>query len=298
MGPKWESDSSSSHQQDRHVDFSSPSPSESHSPLSLSDNDDSVLNEAKSSRKALTEDDVIAIFSAGNFRPGSSTVKLWARGQILALSRIFKVTPKTIRDIWNRRTWRGVTSRLILKSQQAVMEHGFRIEACHSRCTSEARAAQTSSHANQTRCFMSGNSNFAMWQVDVETRFLPCNINLHDKPLYPPHNTSAFGYDHACAATSIQHQQPRWPVDSPPPSSVSSQHSGLLNMPAPPCTSQWPGDALLLAAATSLADPSVWEGQPIAGSSGCGGELSASRTTSAAGAGEEEDPFARDWAFW
>ncbi len=120
---------------------------------------------------------------------------------------------------------------------------------------------------------MSGNSNFGMWQVD----------------------TSVFGYDHAWAATSIQHQQPRWPVDFPHPSSVSSQHSGLLNMPAPPCTSQWPGDALLLAAATSLADPSVCDEQPIAGSSGCGGELSASCTTLAA---EEEDPFARDWAFW
>ncbi len=65
-------------------------------------------------RRILTEDDVIAIFSAGKLRTGTSTVQTWERGQILALSRKFNVTPKTIRDIWNRRTWRDVTSRLIL----------------------------------------------------------------------------------------------------------------------------------------------------------------------------------------
>jgi hypothetical protein len=68
-------------------------------------------------RRILTEEDAIAIFSAGKPRTGTSTVKIWARGQILELSRKFNVTPKTIRDIWNRRTWRDVTLRLIVANK-------------------------------------------------------------------------------------------------------------------------------------------------------------------------------------
>jgi hypothetical protein len=64
-------------------------------------------------KKILLEADVIAIFLAGKLQEGTSIVTMQNRGQILALSREYHVTPKTIRDIWNRRTWRSVTSRLI-----------------------------------------------------------------------------------------------------------------------------------------------------------------------------------------
>ena len=64
-------------------------------------------------RRSLSEDDVIAIFLAGKPCEGTSKMTMQNRGQILALSREFNVTPKTIRDIWNRRTWRSVTSRVI-----------------------------------------------------------------------------------------------------------------------------------------------------------------------------------------
>jgi hypothetical protein len=84
--------------------------------FSPDDSSDNKLEKTKTSRRVLTEDEVIAIFSAGKLRPGASTVKIWARGQILALAKKFNVTPKTIRDIWNRRTWRGATSRLILEN--------------------------------------------------------------------------------------------------------------------------------------------------------------------------------------
>lgn len=63
--------------------------------------------------KVLREEDVIKIFTAGKPRKGTSTMKVWERGQIVKLSKEFKVTPKTIRDIWNRRTWKDLTASLI-----------------------------------------------------------------------------------------------------------------------------------------------------------------------------------------
>jgi hypothetical protein len=92
-------------------------------------------------------------------------------------------------------------------------------------------------------------------------------------------------------------------------SCISAQGGTQLHMPAPLPTSRWPGDALLLAAATSPADPSATDVlriascPPLVGSSGCGRsgtrcDSSAARTAPAASAEENDDPFARDWAFW
>jgi hypothetical protein len=91
--------------------------------------DDSSLHsectlESKRCRRILTEEEALAIFSAGKPCAGTSTMKLWSRGQILALSRDYNVTPKTIRDIWKRRTWRSVTDKFI-KSTHAAHQHLF-----------------------------------------------------------------------------------------------------------------------------------------------------------------------------
>jgi hypothetical protein len=68
-------------------------------------------------RTVLSKTEVLEIFAAGIPREGTFTMKIRSRGQILQLSRKYQVTPKTIRDIWNRRTWRSVTSSLVSLTQ-------------------------------------------------------------------------------------------------------------------------------------------------------------------------------------
>jgi hypothetical protein len=63
--------------------------------------------------KVLSKEDVIKIFTSGKPRHGTTTMKIWKRGQIVKLSREYNVTPKTIRDIWNRRTWKDLTATLV-----------------------------------------------------------------------------------------------------------------------------------------------------------------------------------------
>ena len=64
----------------------------------------------------LTANDVQKIFMAGKPCVETATMKIRKRGQILALAKEFQVTPKTIRDIWNRRTWRDATADLAVRN--------------------------------------------------------------------------------------------------------------------------------------------------------------------------------------
>ena len=62
---------------------------------------------------SLKEEQVKEIFMAGMPDQESATMTIQYRGQILKLAKKYEVTPKTIRDIWNRRTWKTFTAGLI-----------------------------------------------------------------------------------------------------------------------------------------------------------------------------------------
>ena len=94
-----------------------------HTELSHSTNNEVSANSVIRPRSVLTEEKVLEIFAAGKLCSDSSIVKLKTRGQILALSRKYDVTPKTIRDIWNRRTWKNVTS-FVLDTQKKARGSG------------------------------------------------------------------------------------------------------------------------------------------------------------------------------
>ena len=63
----------------------------------------------------LTYDDVIKIYEfklSWMLRPSSHTPSISIRGQSGPVGKLFGVSPRTVRDIWNRQTWSFVTKEL------------------------------------------------------------------------------------------------------------------------------------------------------------------------------------------
>ena len=189
-------------------------------------------------KSMLSEDDVCMIFMAGKPCATSATMKLRNRGQILALAKKFQVTPKTIRDIWNRRTWRNVTSRLIADSavifdQQLQLETNQRI----------------SGHVGSRPC----SASLQGFSGRVETGFMP------DQQAAGA--TSEIDLEHSSTLGVCQtRRRPDRCLESLKPTSCETERF------EPRPYLHWPGDALLLAAgARSHLDEAGYEELPTQG---------------------------------
>ena len=189
-------------------------------------------------KSMLSEDDVCMIFMAGKPCATSATMKLRNRGQILALAKKFQVTPKTIRDIWNRRTWRNVTSRLIADSavifdQQLQLETNQRI----------------SGHVGSRPC----SASLQGFSGRVETGFMPDQQAAGATIEIDLEHSSTLG---VCQTR----RRPDRCLESLKPTSCETERF------EPRPYLHWPGDALLLAAgARSHLDEAGYEELPTQG---------------------------------
>ena len=211
-------------------------------------------------KSSLSEENVSMIFMAGKPCPQSGTMKLWSRGQILALAKKFKVTPKTIRDIWNRRTWRNVTSRLVeengvLFSQQVKI--GTEQHLLRQVATQHGPESPRVSRTLQTHSLLDQQAASATSDIGLGTLVAERSNQARRQPDLWLQSLEHF----AMQPTSFA--QMRIP-----------QRSYL----------HWPGDALLLAvAAHNHSREAGNEELPTQGGAGAG--------VSAA------DPFAGDWTY-
>ena len=195
-------------------------------------------------KSMLSEDDVCTIFMAGKPCATSATMKLRNRGQILALAKKFKVTPKTIRDIWNRRTWRNATSRLIA-DKGVIFGQQLQLET-----------KQTSSGLVGTR-----HASFQSFSGRVET------LLMHDQQAAEA--ATEIDLEH-CITLGVCQTRRR------PDLCLVSR--GCFMMEPTSCENEhfaqrpylhWPGDALLLATgARSHLDEAGYEELPTQGGAG------------------------------
>ena len=204
---------------------------------------DSFLSKPETQPKSsLSEQNVSTIFMAGKPCALSGTMKLWSRGQILALAKHFKVTPKTIRDIWNRRTWRNVTSRL-------VEENGVLFSKKVKIGTEQHLPVQEATqHGPEIPCF----------SRTLETHSLPLQQAASA--------TFDIGLGTFNAERSNQARR------QPDLSFQSLEHTSpaQTRVPQRPCL-HWPGDALLLAvAAHNHIREAAYEELPTQGGAGTG----------------------------
>ena len=188
---------------------------------------------------------------------------LWNRGQILALAKQFKVTPKTVRDIWNRRTWRSVTLKLVKGNSLFTNKQ--------SRLKSKDEATGNDRHSQPQIYSTSGQT------LSVSEMHAPAaapEIEFQSPPfLYPAKEQ----FRPTFAARGLQ------------PDPFSKAHAEPASR-QPALTSQslqdsWPGDALLLAA-----------GAPGYRNAEGYQELPAQRGARAATV--DIDPFAGDYRLW
>ena len=198
------------------------------------------------------------IFLAGKPCAKSATRKLWTRGQILALAKKFKVTPKTIRDIWNRRTWKNATSRLI---------------ECNDVIVSQQLKLETKQHISEHACPRLWPESHQSFSTTFETLFMPAQQS--------PSAAPEIGIEYCTAEGSCQtRRRPDLCLESLKPCTMQPASFEQERFAQRPCL-HWPGDALLLAAgARSHQDEAGYEELPTQG-----------------GAGYAADPFAGDWAY-
>ena len=78
-----------------------------------------------SAKRILTEKQAKEIyqFYLADFSPSSSFMKA-KNSTSTQLASIYGVSPKTIRDIWNRRTWTSVTSLVVNEEDASVKLRG------------------------------------------------------------------------------------------------------------------------------------------------------------------------------
>ena len=211
-------------------------------------------------KSSLSEEDVSMIFLAGKPCPQSGTMKLWSRGQILALAKQFKVTPKTIRDIWNRRTWRNVTSRL-------VEENGVLF--------SQRLQLGTEQH-------LPGQS---ATQLGPESPRFPRTFETHSLPLQQAASATSdidLGALNAGGSNQTRRRPDLW-LQSLEHFAMQPTSFTQTRVPQRPYL-HWPGDALLLAVAAHNHSREAGNDElPTQGGAAAG--------VSAA------DPFAGDWAY-
>ena len=79
----------------------------------------------RSAKRILTEKQAKEIyqFYLADFSPSSSFMKA-KNSTSTRLAGIYGVSPKTIRDIWNRRTWTSVTSLVVNEEDASVKLRG------------------------------------------------------------------------------------------------------------------------------------------------------------------------------
>ena len=79
----------------------------------------------RSAKRILTEKQAKEIYQIylADFSPSSSFMKA-KNSTSTQLASIYGVSPKTIRDIWNRRTWTSVTSQLVNEEDASVKLRG------------------------------------------------------------------------------------------------------------------------------------------------------------------------------
>ena len=198
------------------------------------------------------------IFLAGKPCARSTTRKLWSRGQILALAKKFKVTPKTIRDIWNRRTWKNATSRLI---------------ECNDVIVSQQLQLETKQHLSEHACPRLCPESHQSFSTTFETLFMPAQQS--------PSAAPEIGIEYCTAEGSCPtRRRPDLCLESLEPFTMQPASFEQERFQQQVCF-QWPGDALLLAAgARSHQNEAGYEELPTQG-----------------GAGYAADPFAGDWAY-
>ena len=219
---------------------------------------DSFLSKPETQPKSsLSEQNVSKIFMACKPCALSGTMKLWSRGQILALAKHFKVTPKTIRDIWNRRTWRNVTSRL-------VEENGVLFSKKVKIGTEQHLPVQEATqHGPEIPCFSRTleTHSLPLQQAASATSDISLGTLIAERSNQTRRQTDL-------SFQSLEHfaMQPTSPAQT--------------RVPQRPCL-HWPGDALLLAvAAHNHIREAAYEELPSAGAG-----VSA------------VDPFAGDWTY-
>ena len=79
----------------------------------------------RSAKRILTEKQAKEIYQIylADFSPSSSFMEA-KNGTSTQLASIYGVSPKTIRDIWNRRTWTSVTSLVVNEVDASVKLRG------------------------------------------------------------------------------------------------------------------------------------------------------------------------------
>ena len=178
------------------------------------------------------------IFMAGKPCAKSATMKLRSRGQILALAKKFQVTPKTIRDIWNRRTWRNATSRLITDNGVIFGQQAKQHRSGHSWTCLHPEYLRRFSTSIEARFMPDQQAAGAASEMDLEH----CNARSSSKTRLHPDVCLEYLERFTMEPTFMQERFAQRPY------------------------LHWPGDALLLAAgARSHLDEAGYEELPTQG---------------------------------
>ena len=222
---------------------------------------DILVSQPQSRPKSLlSEDDVCRIFLAGKPCAKSATRKLWTRGQILALAKKFQVTPKTIRDIWNRRTWKNTTSHLI---------------ECNSALLNQQVKLETKQHLSGHACTSLGPQGHQSFKT-FETFFMPAQHQPSTAPEIDIDNCTVGGPSQTRRRPDLC-LEPHERFAKRPQSCEEKSFRQQLCF-------HWPGDALLLAVAAHNHSREA-ENDELPTQGGAAAGVSAA------------DPFAGDWTY-
>ena len=227
-------------------------------------------------RALLTEQEAVEIYlyrKAASIRPGKNDALLF--GKSSAVATFYNISPKAVRDIWNRRTWIEETRHLWACGEKPMIRTNMRCKLLKCQRNSSDSSDASGSHFNKLR-----PSSPSSIVLDADAWMSPwkesCSIYTNDRQtinhFYHLQATLQSENTESCSADT-------WSSDHAAGNFASAQH--LAKFPFCSITPSCPQSAVLQSESEQTEEGSFsaeWGEGPLSG--------------------ETADPFFFDWPHW